>query len=243
MLDRFLSLPAHLSATPLFAVALSLLAFGIAFFVTQKLKNPIWLPPLIASMFIVALVLWLFKIDFNTYKKGAYVIEFFLAPATVALAIPMYQQFYHIRKLFFPILISLVSGGLVAVISVVLLAKIFGLDYLLAASLAPKSVTAPIAIGISKSLDALPSLSISAVLIAGIITSFGAPILAKIMRIENPSIIGFAMGLNGHAFATSKAFEINHKAGAFSSLAMATTGIYTAIFLPFAKGILEYFFS
>lgn len=243
MLDRFLTLPAHLSATPLFAVALSLLAFGIASFVAQKLKNPIWLPPLVASMFIVALVLWLLKIDFDVYKQGAYAIEFFLAPATVALAIPMYQQIYHIRKLFLPIIITLASGGLVAVASVVLFAKIFGLDYLLAASLAPKSVTAPIAIGISKSLDALPSLSISAVLIAGIITSLVAPILAKIMRIKHPGVLGFTMGLNGHAFATSKAFELNYKAGAFSSLAMATTGIYTAIFLPFAKGILEYFFN
>lgn len=243
MLERFLDLPNHLSASPLFAVTLSLAAFGLASLIAQKLKNPIWLPPLVLGMFIVAFTLWFFDVDFKKYKTGAYAIEFFLAPATVALAIPLYQQFYHIRKLFLPILITLFSGGLFAVASVLFFVKIFDLDFLMAASLAPKSVTAPIAIGITKSLEGLPSLTISVVLIAGLITSLSAPIFAKILGIKNENVLGFTMGLNGHAFATSKAFEISYTTGAFSSLAMAVTGIYTALFLPFAKGILLYFFS
>lgn len=243
MIDRILALPQHLSATPLFAVALSLIAFGVASFITKKLKDPIWLPPLVLGVCLVALVLWLFKIDFETYKRGAYVIDFFLAPATVALAIPLYQQFYHIRKLFFPILITLITGGIVAIASVVFFAKIFDLDFLIIASLAPKTVTAPIAIGVANSLTGLPSLTVSAVLIAGLITSLSAPVLAKWLKIEDESVLGFSMGLSGHAFATSKAFELSYTTGAFSSLAMAVTGIYIALFLPFAKNLLQYLFS
>ncbi|MBK1887918.1 MULTISPECIES: LrgB family protein [unclassified Marinobacter] len=232
LISRFMALPDVLSASPLFAIGLTLGAFFAGNWVFARLGKPLWMPPVLLSAVILSAVIAVFTIDYVRYQEGAHWLTLLLGPATVALGIPLYQQIHHIRALWVPIVVTLPLAATMAAVYAVVIAWAMGATPEVLASLAPKSVTAPIAIGITEQLGGSVALMMGGLLITGVVATLFVDLLAKWLPVEDERIIGFALGLNGHAIGTARAFEISHAAGAFSSLGMGLTGVFTALILP-----------
>ncbi len=231
-LTHLSALVEHLTQTPLLPVALTLLAFQIGVALFNRLNHPAWLPPILSAGLILVAVLWLLPIDYPQYYQGAKWLSFLLGPATVALAIPLFLQFHHIRAMFLPIAITLLIGAPLAAGLAMLIGWGFGANIDMLISLAPKSVTAPIAVSLAETLGGIASLTVGIVALTGIVGSVFAPLLCRWLNCHDERILGFVMGLNGHGIATARAFEISPRTGAFASLSMGLTGAYTALLLP-----------
>lgn len=232
--QRWQALPAHLLETPLPAIALTLLAFLLGTRVFRALKQPSWCPPILIASALLALALWVLRIDYADYRHGATWLMLLLGPATVALGVPLYQQFHHIRALWRPILFTLPPAAVLAAAYAIMLAGWLGASRDVLASLAPKSVTAPIALGITEQLGGSPSLMMGGLLATGVVATLAVNLIAPRLGVVDERVIGFVLGVNGHAIGTVRAFEISATAGAFASLGMGLTGIFTALFLPLA---------
>ncbi|MBZ5489199.1 LrgB family protein [Halomonas aquamarina] len=223
-----------LSATPLFAVGLTLAAFLLGNLAFKRLKKPTWLPAILMAALLLAATLAVIGLPYERYREDARWLTILLGPATVALGMPLYQQLPHIRVLWRPITICLPIAASLAACYAVMIAWLLGSPPLILASLAAKSVTAPIAIGITEQIGGSVALLLGALLVTGVATAAFTGIAARLLKIEDERIIGFALGLNGHAIGTVRAFEIGPTAGAFASLGMSLTGIFTALLLPLA---------
>jgi len=186
----------------------------------------------VLSAVMLAAAIAILSIDYVSYQKGALWITVLLGPATVALGIPLYQQIHHIRAMWLPIVVTLPLAATLAAVYAVVIAWAMGATPEVLASLAPKSVTAPIAIGVTKQLGGSVPLLMGALLITGVVATLFVDLLAKWASVKDERILGFALGLNGHAIGTARAFEISHTAGAFASLGMGLTGVFTALILP-----------
>ncbi len=230
--DMLAPLMAAWTAGPFLSIALTLAAFLVAQWLFVRLKRPLWMPPVLIAAFLLAAVVALSGMGFDAYEKGARWLMVLLGPATVALGVPLYQQMHHIRALWRPILVTLPLAATLAAVYALGIAWLMGASPMVLASLAPKSVTAPIAIGITEQLGGSVSLTLGGLLITGVLASLFVDWCAKWLNITDDRIIGFALGLNGHAIGTARAFEISPMAGAFSSLGMGLTGVFTALFLP-----------
>lgn len=230
--SRFLSIPDVLSASPIFAIGLTLSAFFAGSWLFVRLGKPLWMPPVVLSAVMLAAVIALLSLDYVRYQEGALWITVLLGPATVALGIPLYQQIHHIRAMWKPIVITLPLAATMAAIYAVVIAWAMGATPEVLASLAPKSVTAPIAIGIAEQLGGSVPLMMGGLLITGVVAALFVDLLGRWLKIEDDRVLGFALGLNGHAIGTARAFEISHTAGAFASLGMGLTGVFTALILP-----------
>lgn len=230
--SRFQELLALLSTSPVLAIVLTLGAFFLGNWIFRLLKQPVWLPPILISATLVALMIASLAIDYGDYRQGAQWLFVLLGPATVALGVPLYQQMHHIRALWRPILFTLPVAATLAAVYAVVIAGLLGASPEVLASLAPKSVTAPIAIGITEQLGGSVSLMMGGLLITGIMATLFVDLAARWLAITDPRILGFALGLNGHAIGTARAFELGPTAGAFASLGMGLTGIFTALILP-----------
>lgn len=214
-----------------FLLALTFSIFFFAKLLQQKTKLVILNPILIT---IAALIIYLkvFNISFETYNEGGHLIEFWLKPAVVALGVPLYLQLEAIKKQLLPILLSQLAGCIVGVISVVLIAKLMGASQDVILSLAPKSVTTPIAMEVAKTLGGIPALTAAVVVLVGL---FGAIVGFKILRmlkIYSPIAQGLSMGTAAHAVGTSTAMDISRNYGAYASLGLTVNGIFTALFTP-----------
>lgn len=218
--------------SPVFAVGLTLVVYQLGVLLFQRLHRPSWLPPIVTGTLLLALVIYLLPVDYAGYYEDAGLITFLLGPATVALAIPLYLQFHHIRQLAMPVLVTLLVAAPLAIVIAVTLAWSLGADLGVLLSLAPKSVTAPIAVSLADILGGIGPLTVGVVGITGIFVSVITPGLCKLMKIDDERILGFVMGLTGHGAATARAFEISPTVGVFSSLALGLTGAFTAILLP-----------
>ncbi|MGF2735489.1 LrgB family protein [Marinobacter sp. DUT-1] len=232
LLDRFVSLPDALASTPVLAIGLTLGAFFAGNWLFARIGRPLWLPPVLLSAVILSGVIGLLALDYHAYQDGAGWISVLLGPATVALGIPLYQQIHHIRAMWRPILVTLPIAATMAAVYALIIAWALGATPEVLASLAPKSVTAPIAIGITQQLGGAVPLMMGGLLITGIVATLFVDLLARWLSVRDERILGFALGLNGHAIGTARAFEIGTKAGAFASLGMGLTGIFTALILP-----------
>lgn len=188
-------------------------------------------PVLVAMVVIIALLLWT-DTDYDTYFDGAQFIHFLLGPATVALAVPMYDQLPRIVRLWKPILLACTSGAVVAVISAMGIGLLMGASEELVRALAPKSVTSPIALGIAEQIDGAPSLAAGLVLLTGVIGCQLSPLVFRLLRVEDPSAKGFTLGLAAHGFGTAYAFQLGSMAGAFAGMAMALTGVFSSFVIP-----------
>ncbi|MGM0951667.1 MAG: LrgB family protein [Pseudomonadota bacterium] len=219
---------------PMLSIALTLAAFIAAQWLFTKFRRPLWMPPVLIAAVLLAAVVAATGMGFEAYEKGARWLTVLLGPATVALGVPLYQQMHHIRALWRPILVTLPLAASLAAIYALGIAWLMGASPLVLASLASKSVTAPIAMGITEQLGGSVSLTLGGLLITGVLASLFVDWCAKWLNIKDDRIIGFALGLNGHAIGTARAFEISPMAGAFSSLGMGLTGVFTALFLPLA---------
>ncbi|MFA9397870.1 MAG: LrgB family protein [Clostridiaceae bacterium] len=230
-----------LITSPVFSVLASLIAYEIGLYIKRKAKLSIFNPLLIA---IIILIIFLtkFNIKYEDYNKGGQLISFFLYPATVALALPMYKKFSLFKKNAIPILIGITSGTISGILCVIFLSKIFGFSNILIKSLIPKSITTPIGIALSSQLGGLPPITVVAIIITGILGSILGPILYKVFKINDKVALGIAMGASSHALGTARAMEIGETEGAMSGLTMAISGIITVVLAPVLWKIFIVFF-
>lgn len=181
---------------------------------------------------MVIAVLVIFHIDLETYNQGGNLISIFLGPSTVVLAVPLYKQLDLLKKNLLPIIAGILAGSLTAIVSVCLFAKWFGLNKELGLSLVPKSITTPIGIELTKQLGGIPSVTVAAIIITGIIGAMLAPGLLKLLRITDKVAVGLAIGTSAHAVGTSKAIELGETEGAMSALAIGVAGLMTVFLAP-----------
>jgi predicted murein hydrolase (TIGR00659 family) len=222
----------YLSASPLVGLTITLVAYSLAYrLYAYANANPL-LNPVVTAVCVLILFLQLTGTPYETYFAGGQYVHFLLGPATVALAIPLYQQCPKLRRLWLPISITLVLGVVIGSFSSIGLARLFGADLPVQLSLAPKSVTAPVAMGISEKIGGLPSLTAVLVVITGIIGAVLGTRLFSLLRIRDDGIKGIAMGITAHGIGTARAFQVSKEMGAFSGLAMALSAFATAILLP-----------
>ena len=207
----------------------------IIYWLAQRLQAKtgfILLNPILVTILIIILFLMIFNIDYQTYHNGSKYIDFLLKPAVVALGVPLYKQLKVIKKQALNIVISQLAGCITGIVSVVLIAKLMGASKEIIFSLAPKSVTTPIAIEISRSIGGIAPLTASVVIVVGIFGAvFGYSIL-KLTGVRNPMAQSLSMGNAAHAIGTSKSMEISPVFGAMSSIGLIVNGIFTAILAP-----------
>ena len=217
--------------TPLFGLILTILSFEIGLFIFKKLKFPV-LNPLLLGIVIAMSVISLFNIPLDYFRKGGDYITFLLAPATIALALPLYRQLEKLKKNLVPILIGSIVGAITAILSTILLGKLLGIDKMLLVSFMPKSITTPIGIELSKLLGGIPAITIFSILVTGISGNVFAPLVCKYFRIKHPVAKGIGIGISSHAVGTSKALEMGEIEGAMSALSIVIAGIITFIIAP-----------
>lgn len=229
-----------LITSPVFGIIISLIAYEIGIYIKKKGRLSIF-NPLLLAIIILILFLTKFHIKYEDYNKGGQIISFFLYPATVALALPVYKKFSLFKENALSILIGIFSGAICGIICVVFLSRIFGFSDLLTKSLIPKSITTPIGMALSKQLGGLSSITVVAIIITGILGSIVGPALYKIFKIKDKVALGIAMGASSHAVGTAKAMEIGETEGAMSGLTMAISGIVTVFIAPLLWQILLLF--
>jgi predicted murein hydrolase (TIGR00659 family) len=230
----------YLAASPLTWLTLTLIAYLVADRLSQaSSRNPLVNLVALTALFVI-LMLKATGVDYETYFAGAQFIHFLLGPATVALAVPLYRNFEQVKASALPICASLLVGSVTAIASAVLIAKLLGASPELVASLAPKSVTAPIAMGLAEKTGGAPFLTAALVIATGV---FGAIILSPLMRLMRISetqradlaALGMAAGVASHGIGTARAFQIDSFAGAFSGIGMGLNGALTGVILPMLR--------
>jgi predicted murein hydrolase (TIGR00659 family) len=222
----------YLAASPLLGLTMTLLAYQGASWLHRRCGgHPLANPVLLAVAALVAL-LWLTGTSYQTYFDGAQFVHFLLGPATVALAIPLYAQFDRLKRMALPLLGALLAGSLTAALSAVAIGGLLGASEATQLSLAPKSVTTPIAMGIAERIGGLPSLTAILVIATGILGAMGASFIYRALKIEDEAVRGFALGIASHGIGTARAFQESEQAGAFAALAMGLNGLMTALLLP-----------
>lgn len=230
---NFESLINYIQTTPLTWLILTISSFKLGIILYNKSNKNILLQPIIVAYLIILTIVSFTNTPFKEYFKSVEIIHFFLGPATVALALPLYKNLKYIKSLFFPIFITLFFGSIFTISISVCILWFLDSNSLTILSMTTKSITAPIAIISSEQIGAIPSLAVGFVIITGIIGAVFGTTVFKIMRIKNDTSQGFALGLISHGIGTAKAVEISQRAAAFSALAMGLNGIFTAILLPF----------
>ena len=222
----------HLASNPVLWLCLTLLAYQIGIWVYQKSGYITMLSPFVIAVAILLAILFGTHTQYETFFAGAQFVHFLLGPATVALAVPLFDQRLRLAKLWAPLLIGVVVGCVVGVISTVLLGALLGASFESIMSMAPKSVTTPIAMGISEKMGGIPEFTAGIVVLTGIVGSLLATPIFKLCKIKKDYVKGFSLGVAAHGMGTSRAFQISDKAGAFSGLAMGLAGIITAFAAP-----------
>ena len=224
----------YLAATPLLWLALTLVAYLFAFALYRKSGfNPV-VNPVAIAICVLLVVLLSTHTSYSTYFDGAQFVHFLLGPATVALAVPLYEQWDKLKTHGVALFAALIVGVLTASGSAVLIAHALGASPLTLASLVSKSVTTPVAMGISEKLGGLPSLTAVAVVLTGIVGAALARFVLNAMRIPDHAVRGFALGLSAHGQGVARGFLVSEEMGAFAGLAMGLTALTSALLLPFA---------
>lgn len=223
--------------TPLFGILLSVLAYEVGILIQRKFRKP-YLNPLLLAILLVIGILLLFHLPKESYDKGGSFILFFLGPATVVLAIPLYRQMELLKKDLVPILTGILVGSTTSVLSVILLSKLFRVDLQVAVSMLPKSVTTAIGMEVSKQIGGIVSLSVAVIVLTGIMGAVLGPALLKLFGIKDPVAQGVAMGTASHAVGTSKAMELGETQGAMSGLSIGLAGLATVILVPLLMRLL-----
>jgi predicted murein hydrolase (TIGR00659 family) len=231
----------YLAASPLLGLTITLLAYQGAYWIYQRANfNPLLNPVLLAIIMLVA-ALKVTHTTYQTYFDGAQFVHFLLGPATVALAVPLYAQFDKLRAALLPLGASLLAGSLTAILSAIGIAWLLGAGETTLLSLAPKSVTAPIAMGISEKIGGIPSLTAVLVIMTGVSGAMMAKYVLDALRIPEHSVRGFAVGLASHGIGTARAFQVSEQAGAFAGLGMGLNGLLTAILMPLMLALWRWF--
>lgn len=217
-----------LADSAFFGMFLTLVCYEIGLFVKKKTKVSFANPLLIAVILIIAILL-VFHIDYENYAEGAKYVSFFLTPATVSLAVPLYRQLHLLKKYPKAIFGGIFAGVLTAMVTIFLMSLGYGLTHEQYITLLPKSITTAIGMGISEKMGGMPAITVIAIIITGIIGTILAESLCKVLKITEPIAKGVAIGTASHALGTSKAMEMGEVEGAMSSLSIVVTGIMTVI--------------
>lgn len=217
--------------TEIFGVILTILFFNIGIYIQKKTNKPIFNPLLIAILGII-LFLSTTKIPYESYKLGGDRINFFLGPVTIVLAVPLYKQFDLFKKYLLEILIGISCGVVVSFISIKLIGHFTNADVDIINSLIPKSITTPMGISLTKTLNGVEAITVVSIILTGILGAIISPIVFKIGKINNPVAKGIALGTSAHALGTTKALEMGEVEGAMSGLSIGISGIITVILIP-----------
>ena len=211
-----------------FGAAIRLIAYEAGLLLKRKFKMAIFNPLLIAIIAVIA-VLCLLHIDYDTYNQSGQYISYLLTPATVCLAVPLYQQMELLKKNLNAVIIGIVSGVLASLVSVLILAKLFSLRHEQYVTLLPKSITTAIGMGVSEELGGIVTITVAVIVVTGVIGNILAEFICKVFRITDPIAKGVAIGTSAHAVGSAKAIEMGEIDGAMSSLSIAVAGILTVV--------------
>lgn len=217
--------------TPIFGIVVTIIFFNIGLYIQKKTKSALMNPLLIAIVGII-LFLNITKIPYESYKKGADSINFFLGPVTVILALPLYKQFDLFKKHILEILVGITTGVVVSFISIKIIAGFTDADVSIINSLIPKSITTPMGLSLTNTINGIESITVVAIIFTGILGAIMAEFVFKLGRIKHPVAKGIALGTSAHALGTSKALELGEIEGAMSGLSIGISGIITVILIP-----------
>ncbi len=230
--QRLYSIWVYLQAEPLFWLTLTIGAYLVGDYCYRRTNLFPLFNPVALGIIIVSAVLLTFNVQYERYFEGAKFIHFLLGPATVSLAIPIYRKWDLITANAISILSTVLLGSLFAIIITYMLAQFFMLDREILLSLLPRSVTAPIAMGISELIGGIPSLTAIITIITGIIGAAFGTFTLDLLRVKKMSARGFAIGLASHGIGTARAMSRDETAGVFAAVAMGLSGIVTALIVP-----------
>ena len=219
----------NLFQTSLFAgVTVSLVAYLIGMLLKKKFKVAI-LNPLLISIVLTIIVLVVADVDYDTYNKGASYLSWFLTPATVCLAIPLYEQWTLLKKNIAAVALGLTAGVITSLVTVLVLSVLMGLSHEDYVTLLPKSITTAIGMGLSEELGGIVTITVAVIIVTGVIGNMFAESICKLFHISDPVAKGVGIGSASHAMGTSKAMEMGEIEGAMSSLSIAVSGLMTVV--------------
>lgn len=224
-------------SNPLFGLALSILAYLVGMLIYRRFPHPLTTPLLLSAVFII-IFLKVTGISYQDYYQGGVYLNNLIVPSTVALGIPLYKSFHLMRHHARSILLGSLLAVVVNTSFTALVAKIFGMDFFLAISLFPKSVTTAMAVGITEKLQGLTTVTLVVVVATGILTSVIGPTLLKWLKIDDPVAVGLSLGGTGHAVGTGTAFRYSSVAGAMGGLAIGVTGILYVFVSPIVASLI-----
>jgi predicted murein hydrolase (TIGR00659 family) len=224
-------------SNPLFGLALSIVVYFVTTMLYAKRPHPLTTPLLVSVLIIIGLLV-IFKIPYKDYYVGGAYLNTLIIPSTVALAIPLYETFDLMKHHWRSIVIGITAGAIVNTTLTALLAKLFGMDFFLAISLFPKSVTTAMAIGITDKMQGMATITLVVVVATGILTSVLGPVLIKVFKIKEAVAQGLALGGTGHAIGTGTAMKMGQIQGAMAGLAIGVTGIVYVIISPLIASLI-----
>jgi predicted murein hydrolase (TIGR00659 family) len=232
------SLWVYLGASPLLWLFLTLAAYVAAVRLQRALGGSPWLNPVLLAVATLVAVLWLTGTPYARYFEGAQFVHFLLGTATVALAVPLRRQWNEVRSLLGPALITLCVGNAMGAFLAVATLKLAGAPAVLLASIAPRGVTAPVAMAVSERIGGLPALTAVLVIASGILGATMATPLLNALRVHDWAARGLAVGMSAHGIGTARAFQVHPLAGTFAGVAMAGSTVITSVWVPFMMGLL-----
>ncbi|MBO7703128.1 MAG: LrgB family protein [Solobacterium sp.] len=209
-------------------VVISLLAYWIGMELRRR-TGKAFVNPLLISIILVIVFLLVFHVDYDNYNASAKYLSWFLTPATVSLAIPLYQQLERLKQNYKAILVSILAGSIASMGSVLALALLFGFTHEQYVTFLPKSITTAIGMGVVEELGGITPITVATIIVTGIFGNIIGEALCKALRITDPVAVGLALGTSAHAIGTAKAMELGETEGAMSSLAIVVAGIITVI--------------
>lgn len=228
----FADIWSYLSESPLLWLTATLVAYAIGDACFRAAGRRPWVNPVLIAVVLLAVLLQVSGTSYATYFEGAQFVHFLLGPATVALALPLWDNLPRLRPVLLPLAAALLAGSAVAVLSALAIASALGVEGEILASLAPKSATAPVALGISDRLGGSPTLTAVLVLMTGVTGAICTTPLLNLLRIRDWRARGFATGVAAHGIGTARAFQVNATAGAFAGLGMGLNAVLTAFLAP-----------
>ena len=231
-MDNLFQVWVYLSASPLFHLTLTLVAYQLALVAFRKSGNFALLNPVLVAVVVIIAILMISDTSYETYFDGAQFVHFLLGPATVSLAVPLYRQLDRVKEAALPLMIALCIGSFAGMASAVGVLWAFDLGPDILASAAPKSVTSPVAMAVAEQLNGIPALAVVFVMGTGILGAAIGPALLSLLRVTDQRAAGFAIGTAAHGVGTARALQMGEVAGAFAGLAMGLNALVTAFALP-----------
>ncbi|MBP3319125.1 MAG: LrgB family protein [Ruminiclostridium sp.] len=216
------------SSSLFFGTFLSLAAYGVGVFLRSRWKFALF-NPLLVAILLVAVFLVAFDIDYAVYNEGAKYISYLLTPATVCLAVPLYQQFSLLKQNAKAVLLGIAAGVLTSLTVILAMSVLFHLDHTMYVTLLPKSITTAIGIGVSEELAGIQSLTVVVIIITGVLGNIFAELVCKVFRITDPIAQGVGIGTSTHAVGTARAMEMGEIQGAMSGLSIVVSGLMTVV--------------